>query len=385
MIDFYKINVKITYFSLFAIAILFAISTLYEAIHNFYWCHNIREAIVKMNEGLSFPSIQVGNVPPKLKNAASKSTLDTALLYLMQGKKWNPNSKPTYYLIGLVHAAQGDWQHAVESFANMYSIFPNPQLPGWVSVLTEEWLGKHFLKLEPFYKAHGFNSLQLELLQSADIALLRRQFKAASQIYESVIKDIQSNERLTIPDDLLFRSTYAAALSAGKDIEELSKLLENNKNDSFLSMDANTSYIEGGQFRWMTPINPPTVTFGTKLNFPYNGKIGTMWWAGQAASLFFISEDARYEILFKLLHNGTAPIELLIGVDGAMIQNVTLIDDNRTMGEARFESVLCEGFHSINVWFLNNDGFNGIEKDAFIESVTVRRQVRNAYGSDCLK
>jgi hypothetical protein len=68
-----------------------------------------------------------------------------------------------------------------------------------------------------------------------------------------------------------------------------------------------------------------------------------------------------------------------------MIQNVTLIDDNRTMGEARFESVLCEGFHSINVWFLNNDGFNGIEKDAFIESVTVRRQVRNAYGSDCLK
>jgi hypothetical protein len=361
--------------------LVFVTYTLHAAYLNLLWVHNVREAVKLMNENIIWSSVQSGNTIPKKKEAASSFGLDTAITYLTYAQQLQGHSVSTYYLTGVVYAAQQNWQRAVESFAYMYSISSNPQLPGWASLLADEWLGKHFRKLEPLYKADGFNSLQLEMLQSADKALLQRNFTGASQLYQTTITELLPKESPDIPVDLLFRSTIAAALSSDKNTEKLLELLQSKENSFFVPTIVNPFFIEGGQLRWMTPADPPTVTFGTKLNFPYGGEVGTMWWAGQAVSLIFIPESGSYSVVFKLLNKGV-PIELIIGVDGAMLQSVTLGEDDEAAAEAKLEAKWCKGFHTINIWFLNNDGAIGIEKDAFIESVSVSLQSANSCNNN---
>lgn len=368
-------NFKIRILVSIIIGLTLAVYILYMAILNLLWISNVREAVTLMNQEIIWPSTQFGKAVPKKKEVTSVLKLNLALTHLARAQTWQNKSRSTHYLAALVYAAQDKWQRAAESLANAQSISAQ-QMPGWASLLANEKLGTSFSKLEPIYKAEGFSARQLHLFREADRALLNAQFLTASRTYQLAMTGVES---ANIPIDLLFRYTIAASISNDNSRDRLLMLMQHKDNSFFIHKVVNMLQIDGDQLRWMTPVSPPTVTFGTKLNYPYGGKIGTMWWAGQAASLISVASNDSYQLSFTLLPSGKPPVEMVIGMDGTMLRSVTLGKENAPWEVFNFEIYLHKGFHTINIWFLNNDDSSGAEKDAFIESITVSRQVTSLH------
>jgi hypothetical protein len=165
--------------------------------------------------------------------------------------------------------------------------------------------------------------------------------------------------------DFLFRETIAAIRSQDADVPAL--LAELSKRDNsfhFFSTDY-LPKIDGVAFRWMDQIGDE-VTYGTPLTNDGTGTAGFLWWTGQATAVLSVERDGNYIISARVRHGDPPPVEMALGIDGKQLEVLSLMRGDNSWETVHLPVSLKKGFHTIDVWYSNDEIVNGKDRNAAV-------------------
>lgn len=359
-------------------AIMFIVVMNRSAIREIVWAYHIKYALTDMQEALIWSSearsdffvSRLAFALPKLKSQPSITLLSTIMDQLSAASYWRPNHPQAYRLKGQVYAAQGKWQEAGESFERAYSLsVRNPLLP-WETTLAFDQMEKQGLQDKSSYINAGLDSIQFLLvadsfLQDGEFAIANRNYKRA--LMSGEIQDVHQQAF-----GVIFAETIAAVMSHDPETPEFLAAARQKDPTFEVYTVTNTLHLNGAQLRWMTPIDPPTITFGTSLNYPYSGTNGIFWWTGQAAALISVEQSGVYTLSVNALHHVPPPVKIAIGIDGVQLKFASLARGDNSWETLTLPIRLHQGFHIINIWYLNNAKVGDQDRDGIIEWIGLK-------------
>lgn len=215
---------------------------------------------------------------------------------------------------------------------------------------------------------------ELEIAPETIVANTQKSFEAGG--YASAAEWCKlAQRRAEFRRDLTTLCAVAAAVSGAANAEEL--LADASIVDpTFQAMLLpNETRLDGATLRWATRIDE-NASYGTPLSYGSvePTSIGYMWWSGQAFLLLDVEQAGVYLLQIHARHSVPAPVELALGADGFRLATFLLERGDDSFETLQLPLELSEGYHVLNLWYLNDALIGGQNRDAVIEWLAFERQ-----------
>lgn len=309
---------------------------------------------------------------------ANADILRKSLTPLNNAQQLRPEHYLPHRLKLKVYIALGRWK---EAYNEALQIKPfavrNPQFVPEVAIPFAYAVGKHINCLSPltaeFEALYSLLPDAERLILYGDDLLYQGQPLAAAGAYcaaHIINKDLNK-----IPG-VAFRDAAIAVMLQSPDAALRVNKLQLNDSSFTIADIATAVSIPATSLRWLTPVLSPEITFGTPLVLPNtqpnNQGIGYFWGNGQAVAFVKINQYGSYAIVAHVRHSVPAPVEMSIGVNGKLGVFSILERGDESWDAIEMQQELSPGLHTINIWFLNNEIVNGIDRDGAIDRLDIR-------------
>lgn len=301
------------------------------------------------------------------------ASLHTSLLY-------NSDDSQTFLLLGRAQLLAGQAAAAVEAYRTYTRLRPGNPLGHLELGLADaaqcdrenvsSAVGCPDAVAE--WKAAGVDAAQL--VAAGDAALHQARWAEAAGWYERAGWFAGSASPGIQAFNFQYRQAVAAALAQAPQASEL--LAEVRARDATFELFAlqDSLRVEGAALRWLTRAGDgKDADYGTPLSNGGSGAIGFMWWNGQATALLSVAQAGDYSLRASLQHSDPAPVEMAIGIDGRQLMPITLARGDNSWETVTLPVHLTKGFHSIDLWYLNDALANGKDRNAAVQWVMVQR------------
>lgn len=257
-------------------------------------------------------------------------------------------------------------QTSISPVASSRFPFKTGQLPSWFAhIPTTHITGADVDFTKPnlssqdliaFFFASGDQALRLRLYQKAltyyRIGWNYSDIHSFNQCFKTAISAVLSNSS----DALLWLKTAQSCDSSFQ----------------FYTLQ-NKLKIEGGNFRHIKSAS--NSVSGELIANPENDdNSGILWTNGQALVVVSVIQTGSYNLQLSLRNRGTPPIIAEVGVDERPVRTISLNRGDNSWDTFEIPLVLEHGFHTLNIWFLN-DIFNEHEsRDLELAWITLQKQ-----------
>jgi tetratricopeptide (TPR) repeat protein len=380
------VRCQIYFIFLCSLTLILITENIYKSlVPNLLWVYYVRQNLLLVQDSVNFPEDVNIIYPeaiediPSLKENSSISAIKTTLNDLEIAAKLRPQNWSTYYLIGEIYAALGQWKEAFKFLQMAYEFSRHNPKIAWHLALVLEHIEPNSSSIVFLYKESNLDHEKLSA--TADFFLQTSRLIKSRQYYRrAALFDVYAPvDSYTLA--FAFRRLLSQITIRGHAIDTNIKLVHQfdntftiNKLDSYL-------YINGAQLRLATSVNPPTMTFGTPLNYPLGGTIGMFWWTSRGTAIIDVGRDSSYTMTLNLRQSIPPPVVLAIGIDGMPIRYLTLSAGDNTWESFTFPLILSKGIHTIDIWYLNNKVIEGKDRDAALMSITLEHSclLANCY------
>jgi tetratricopeptide (TPR) repeat protein len=317
-------------------------------------------------------------------NAKGQSQIAQAVSDLQSSLQYNPDDSHSYLLLGRAYRLAGQLDQSIQAYRTYANLRPkNPlghlELGFAYEALCKSQAGEAAARCPAAiaeWQAGGFSSVQA--LARGDEALGQSRMLEALVWYERYQWFADSNaEAPPLPFELVFRLAVAAASVQNPDARQLlAEVRERDATFQVYSVEP-SARIDGTAFRWVSP-NGGEVACGTPLSNGGSGSAGFLWWTGQATALISVEQAGDYLVRTRVRHSDPPPVEMAIGVDGKQLEPITLARGDDSWETVSLPVTLAAGYHTVDIWYLNNAIVNGQDRDAAVEWVEIERQVSHS-------
>lgn len=338
---------------------------------------------------LAMVQTAVPNDRPLYSSASSSAApgsmdqVTQAIADLQTSLKYNPDDSQTFLLLGRAYLLTGQSDQAVEAYRTYIRLRPaNPLGHLELGFAYEAQCrsrggssGSYFDCPNAIaeWRAGGLDSSQF--IGLGDDAFKQRHWADAFAWYTRV-GDLgtRTGGDQPLPFDLLFREMFAAALAQSADAQPLLNAVRTRDSTFRVYSLQDNLTIQGTGFRWMTPLGDgKDANYGIPLSNGGSGTAGFLWWNGQAMALLSVAQAGNFSLRARLQDGAPPPVEMAIGVDGQQLEQITLSRGDDSWETLTLPVSLAEGFHSIDVWYLNDAIIDGRDRNAGVEWVTIER------------
>ncbi len=336
---------------------------------------DLLERVQRGTEGDAVDHWDLPRVP--VTNAEGQSQMAQAVSGLQSSLQYNPDDSHPYLLLGRAYLLAGQLDQSIQAYRTYASLRPkNPlghlELGFAYEAQCKSGVGEAAARCPAAtaeWQAGGLSSARA--LALGDEALGQSRMLEALVWYERYQWFADSDaEAPPLPFDLVFRIAVAAAQVQSPDARRLlAEVRERDTTFQVYSVQA-SARIDGTAFRWMNPIGDQ-VTYGTPLSNGGSGSAGFFWWAGQATAVISVEQDGDYILRMRLRHSDPPPVEMALGVDGKRLEPITLSQGNNSWETVSLPVTLAAGYHTVDIWYLNNAIVNGKDRDGAVEWVTI--------------
>jgi hypothetical protein len=313
-----------------------------------------------------------------LTNTAARSKLESAELTLKKATRYNPKASHPYLLLGGVYCLTDQSERAVQAFQEYNRLRPaNP--------LSQLELSFIYLKLCTDHQSGSipkkgssplcsdittYKELVNEWLPDeasldnlyilGDQAFGNRQFRDAVLWYQW---SYRVNGQL--PTSSKFGWKIASLISESPLPKNLdTKSFPENRITDFIQ-------IEGETLRWINPELGKLVEA-----YPVGDVVaGGLWWSGCAGTLVDIEKKGRFEMTFRILDEYPPPIQIRIEDNFEPIKSFSLIQSDSRWKEPTIPHTFEKGYHLISICFLNDGNENGIDRNALVDWIRIRKDL----------
>lgn len=315
--------------------------------------------------------------PVLLPSAQDEPAVERVITLLEGAIQQRPNNLLAYRTLIQALAAQADWQAALDASnqAVQRLNLAQPEVMGELAIPYFYQIGKK-RNCDEVTKAEidsltWFIRGEEPLRTFADILLFQGQPLAAHGAY-------------CVADQLFtsatswnweFRETVLAVMGRMPGIQQRLQLLK-AKDPLFtiFEIGALPVTIPAARLRWMTVIPYYNVNFGTPLALP-DAKEGIFWWNGQATAVIRVEHLGKYTISASLRNSVPAPAKMILGLDGRRLHPFELASADNSWRIVHMDVMLERGYHTIDVWFLNNGVIDNDDRDGAIQWLEIRSAV----------
>lgn len=243
---------------------------------------------------------------------------------------------------------------------------------GWGNVLlTTQEVAQQFTTSNPRLQIDHEISLlsNIEyLIQRGDEELYYSNYHSALNWYKRAIylaKERQ--ERIEPKIEYIVASLYTGDTNIGTLIEDAEKIY----TDLVFKVHQE-EIIPGSRLRWLSRTSG-SLSYGETLSQDSKEQIGVLWWSGQASAFVEISEQGRYRVTARTRHTSPGPVKMAVGIDGNKLKEFSLDREDNSPFDLKFEIFLDNTYHTIDVWFLNDGSKNGLDRNAVIEWIELKK------------
>jgi hypothetical protein len=373
------------YFVLLFVFVLFAgiVNINKYIVSDFLWAYYVKHdlssihklLIWTVNPDTAYPEIV--DSFPMVRSGQSTEVMDLALNNLAMAEKWQPHRLSTYYLVGQIRASEGKWVDALRSLQDAQEVAPNNAKIAWKTALVFEKIDPRSSELILLYQRAGFNSDQF--LHAADKLMRNFEFEKAGQYYKrAALLDAESVSDQHTFEFVVRKLVSKIRINSDRIVEDVS--LASQFDNTFTINKLNDRLrVNGAEFRLTTPISPPTITFGTRVDSSNINSVGILWWTSQSMAIVSVPYDSIYQVSVKLRHSSPPPVEIVVGTDSQPLYYFTLERGDNSWEIFTFPIILSSGIHTIDVWFLNDGVVNGEDRNASINWIVLENSSKNKY------
>jgi hypothetical protein len=111
--------------------------------------------------------------------------------------------------------------------------------------------------------------------------------------------------------------------------------------------------------------------FTQTINNAGDAETGLMLFNSHAVLVIELKRDGVYEIAMHALEMTPAPVEMALGVNGIRDGAFVLTKGDGTWTRKTISRTLSRGFHTIDVWFLNDAVISGQDRNAVVKQITI--------------
>ena len=342
---------------------------LYTAVIFGFWAYHVDSAGRILYDTLESQSIGIFRAPYPPKPNASLEDLRSAIAHLDEAVHWRPDQGLPYKLAFVAHSALGEWEGAAASLEAASTLSDTNSLAKWeVAVPLVEFA------LQPAANQLRYSEARSDLgnfllLYSADAALGAGETRQAERSYSDFVDTVYGSDYDSLPGDLLYRYLVAANVSGAEEAPRL-MLAMSARDPAFHSWVVSpTMQIPGAQLRLLSSPGSNDATYGKLLGI--GGAYGILPWSGRASALVYTPTAATYSIAYDLVHSSPPSVLLKLGVDGRPLSSVELARGDDSVERFTITANLDQGFHTIDLWYENDDVVNGHNRDAVIASIEI--------------
>jgi tetratricopeptide (TPR) repeat protein len=286
-----------------------------------------------------------------------------AISYFDQALRWQPTDPQVYRDMARAYLHLSQPHLAVEALEHAYRLSPE-------SLLIRQELAQTYEAAGRFAQA---DTLWLALsLTPERMARIGDEY-FAKHAYAQAFTWYQRAElgHPTPTHSQLFTHAVAAILANRPESQEYIARLQ--MGDRFFTVyDLQDSpQIEGRQLRWLHSAEGQ-LSPGTPLATNSQSTAGIFWWSGQAFVLLHSPRDGAYLVDLRVQHSKPAPIQLAVGADSRQLQTLTLSRGDNSWETVSVPVQLSQGWHTLDIWFLNNGIVDGVDRNAIVDWIQLR-------------
>lgn len=254
-------------------------------------------------------------------------------------------------------------QDAILALEHALKLLPN-------SLLIRQELFLAYRSIHSETNQLAFDYTPEQAIHAGDASFITKDYNDSLIWYDLVAEQWPEYE-----SKIAFRRLLSATLS--NDHQRINKYLQRLNMDSsdfrVVQVGDDTTVIPGSELRWVGDLRWPGVDFGTKLNYPSNRSEGVFWWSGQGSVIVEISESSQYLVSIIAQNSNPPPVEMAFGINGQQIKRFSLAKGDDSWSTIEFIIPFSSGITSIDVWFLNNDHVNNLDRNAVIRQINVTK------------
>ncbi len=303
-----------------------------------------------------------------------------AVADLQRSLQYNPGDSHPYLLLGRAYLLAGRFDQAIQAYRTYATLRPKNPLGhlelgfAYEAQCKSEAGDAALICPAAIAKWQAGGSSAAQFLARGDEALEQSRMAEALVWYQRYQWYADSDAETTpLPFALFFRELVAAASVQSPDVRRLvAEVRERDATFQVYSVQP-SARIDGAAFRWMNQIGD-AVTYGTPLSYGASGSAGIFWWSGQATGLISVEQAGDYMVRARVRHGDPPPVEMAIGVDGKQLEPITLARGDNSWETVSLPVSFTSGYHTVDIWYLNNAIVNGKDRDAAVEWVEIERQ-----------
>ena len=297
--------------------------------------------------------------------AALTSDTASAAVAFQQALRWSPDDPEIYRGLAQSYLQLNQPQKAIDVLEQAFRLQPENLLIRQDLALAYESDGQ-IRRADRIWAESGM--LPDHMLQNADAAFAGRDFATAYAWYARCARVWPE-----WPFDRLFKRAISATLVGAADAPMLLDTARQLDPTFSVYPLAKHLQIEGLQLRWIAS-EASAVPPGTPLSYGSKRSVGMFWWSGEAVAVVSADRAGLYTLNVRLRHSKPAPVQMAVGVDGRLLQRITLAHGDDSWQTIAIPVRFSSGLHTINVWFLNNEIVEGVDRDAAIDWITIEEE-----------
>lgn len=299
-------------------------------------------------------------------SARDSVDIERAIGYFHAAQIWTPREPEPYRHAARANVNLGRYDAAVTNLEAAYRLRPTSLLIQQELAVAYELAGQSE-DASGLWTQLGISQDQMMLL--GDRYLSAGAYREAWGCYRRLLDD-------SAPLDLgrLFPIAVVSSVTHAPEATALLEELGRREPDFVVRhFTGEELVLDGAQLYWLVtpgshiPVGAP-LTFGAgETTFGY------MWGNGQAVGLINVKESGRYKLDVQVMHAPPAPLLLVVGVDGREIRRLDLTRGDYSSEIVTLPLYLAAGRHTLDFWFLNDGLVDGVDRNAVIERLRLRR------------
>lgn len=293
--------------------------------------------------------------------------LGEAITYFEQAQRIQPDNADVYRRLSVAYRQAGHYAEALAAQEQAYRLNPASLLVQQELASAYDLVGKS-AEAETLWQ--HLDMPRERIIQLGDTYLAAGDYATAWVWYKRLL-----NMGLDLESEQLYRAAIAAVIVKAPEANALiNQLGRSEERFQGLVQTGAVLSVDGALLRWLSPpsVNVP---IGANLTFGAGATAsGYMWGNGQAVLIIEVLDSGSYEVQIQVVHSAPPPILLAVGVDGQRNAQRALSRGDETTENVSLSVPLAAGLHTVHVWFLNDGYVDGVDRNAVINMVTLRRQ-----------
>lgn len=137
-------------------------------------------------------------------------------------------------------------------------------------------------------------------------------------------------------------------------------------------LSGNRVNINGGDFLWMRDVKEWGVSFGSPASTRSSEPdVGVMWWNGRIVAFVEIVKEGQYRLRLQIKQSTPPPIVVDVFINQNKLFRINLTRGDNTWAYIDSLIYLSSGVQMISIAFVNNDIFNGSDRNVYINKVSL--------------